>query len=434
MLLKIFYGYLIITIYLQSSVKTDQAKSDEEKLRQFLQLNELVETTGEKITINYWDDIIQQMSNLRNESIILPVSFGISMKFGYSKLAFYFRLQKLYKEKLHNKIIASQPNHSVTEIINISLSQLKLFDENIMKELSAGIEESLSDTGSVLQKISWHELAREDLIEVGNTQRLSIQKMLDESLLRIYSHLDVNQFLDKDQRLDTYSESNKILQVMVYGALRHAMSMKNNGKSPYLFKLAFLIRNHRKYVRHIIATEYFEQYLEQLTQSFNGCIRNIVKEETLKIKNVKYEEYLYVTAWDKNWRTTPAHFSPNTYYPLFSWIPRVLDETGRFFVEFENDRLWIRSGSDPRRYVDTSCGSPVHTPISDRTDWNAVVITPSDVDSENCYIQNFNTRKYMYSASNDYNEDTARRQTFSNGTNPSDSSYLWNFSAFSVIR
>lgn len=165
--------------------------------------------------------------------------------------------------------------------------------------------------------------------------------------------------------------------------------------------------------------------------SLEGLV-NILVKVPIKIQSVKYGEYLYTTNWDNKWKTMPTGFSSSAYYPAFTWREKFVDKTGKFYLEAEGYRYWIRCGKvdDEVRYLDTSHATHVHTPLSSvRPEKTAVNLIP--VDGGSYYIQNAETEQFMYAGTDDSREDNDRRPIFSNGTYESrDSSYEWNLSSY----
>lgn len=162
-------------------------------------------------------------------------------------------------------------------------------------------------------------------------------------------------------------------------------------------------------------------------------VANNGNKAPVAIKNVKYQEYLYSINWDKTWKTAPSNLG-QSYYPVFTWRKKTVDETGKFFLESHDGRFWIRSGLDESRYVDSSHPTHVHNPVTSRSDKLAVNIIPSAHNPDQYYIQNVLTQHYVYAGTDDQAEDSGRRTIFSDGTPPGDESYLWEITQFKVVN
>lgn len=112
---------------------------------------------------------------------------------------------------------------------------------------------------------------------------------------------------------------------------------------------------------------------------------------------------------------------------VFTWSEKTVDETGEFSIDFNKDRFWIRSILYPESYLDTSHVTHAHASAIPRYSPKAAVrIILSDGDTENCYIQNYYSNRYMYAGDNNTKEDSQRRTIFTNGSRENNqSSYLW---------
>lgn len=262
------------------------------------------------------------------------------------------------------------------------------------------------------------------------------QKTWDMAVSNRYFSLDANLLIDKLENITLLSKNNEIFKAHVYGALLNIILRSNHIENEYLFKLAYAIQKQLKNTQY----RSVENYLRSLIVSLPGCVRSIVTVSSSTgylIKNVQYGEYIYTVLYSSNhhWRSTPPDLDGASYSPILAWVPKWMDDTGKFYLEFENNTFWIRSGSDLSRYVDTSHNTYVHSPVlRGHSSWTAVNILPSDANSDNCYIQNVKLGNYMYAGADATKENAERRVIFSNGKRSSrDPSYLWNFSPFKLI-
>lgn len=233
------------------------------------------------------------------------------------------------------------------------------------------------------------------------------------------------------------AEEHKIFQVFMFGALQYAITKceVQINEPIVLFKLAYAIQDHIRTVKHEMAKEYFADYLQRLMNSFHGCIQSIVMNPStagFSIRNVKYNEdvYAYKSSPYYHWNNKPNGVSAVSYTPLLTQIPDANRPLGQFFVKFENNFHWITNKAYMDRFVDISDTNYVHLPPFILQSFkNAVQITASGSDEENCFIQSWMTLLFVYT--NDTKEDSTRRVIFSNGNNyVQNAGYLWNFRTY----
>lgn len=445
--------YTVLVDEIQRSRKSEKYHGDISKnvtkaIRQqnFKLANKIIELNPEGLTAKDWNIILSDIFNLDAHPEDLLARFGASIKFSTNKLIFYLVFRGFVKDASNDIVGSVLARVEISsELCEGSLTFSK-FEEDVIVSLGKFLEESFirnvdPEATKVLEGIQWDKLAQEDVSFLNDTKLSAIQHLFNETLTQIYFHLNVDQLIDRIRNGSGESENSKIYKVHLYGALRYAISVRSNNENRNLFKLAFAIRDHIKNVHHETAKDYFSDYLKRLADSFPGCIRNILNEPNgngFLIKSVKYSEYIYTVVYAPRhtWKKTPADVEPTTYSPILAWVPKNMDSTGQFFLEFENNRFWIRSGKYPERYVDTSHDTNVHSPVSwKRLSKTAVQIVPSDRDDENCYIQNWKSEYYMFAGSDDTKEDPSRRIIFSNGEREQrDDSYLWKFSSYKIIH
>lgn len=409
--------------------------------------NELIALYPHELTANAWFNLMNEVYGSHFSPIDLLARYGASMKLSTTKLMFYLAFKRFVEEKNREGVSSLARSSVDSEEENLMIEpieSLKKFEEHLQWTLGKVFEESLirnvdPEAAKILQKIEWDKLAEEEISHTKEQKLTVIQQLFNETVAQIYFHLNLDELIDRIESKNCTLEKNKIYKVQLCGALRYAISVKSNNQNPYLFKLAYTVRDHIKYNNHEIAKEYFEGYLKRLAESFHGCIRGIINEpnETgFLIKSIKYNEYIYTVMYAATaaWKNIPNDLKSN-FYPIFAWIPKNMDETGQFFLETENRRFWIRSGKFPEKYIDTSHDTVVHSPVNGkRLQKTAVHIIPSDRDDENCYIQNWNTEKFMFAGADSTNEDSSRRRIFSNGEKENqDESFLWNFSSFRKV-
>lgn len=414
--------------------------------------NELI--GSQQLTIKNWYTIIEQLYSSKSDWIILLAKYGSSVEFGTNKLTCYAALRNFLQEKQTNEQFISdmfafkKNNPEFTEstlpILNNPYLQFLVFEADTVRSVSKLFEETFVvnadiDVTKAIQQINWDKLAEQEISYVKTTETTAIQQLLTESLLKIYNRLDLNRLLYKVPQIADNVENNKLFKAYFYGSLWNCVAAKGGAQAQYLTKLSEVIESYVQNANLKIGSDYFNKYFNHLTKSIPSVLRNLLSSNENKIpvilKNVKYDEYLYSINWDKNWETAPANFG-QSYYPVYTWRKRTVDETGKYFIEYENGHFWIRSGLDERRYVDLSHATNAHNPIiPPRSDKTALNIIPSAESSTQFYIQGVLTQHYMYAGSDDQAEDTGRRTIFSDGTWASrDTSYLWEISSFRIIN
>lgn len=268
------------------------------------------------------------------------------------------------------------------------------------------------------------------------------QEIWNSALSNRYFSLNESYVIDQLENITSTSESNKIITVHIYGALVNMILKSNHTESLHLFKLAYAIKKQSENMISARVDNYAGDYFRNLVNELPGCVRSIVflsPRIGFLIKNVKYGEYIYKASHNKDWRSTPSDLDPASYSPIFAWVPKTMDNTGKFFLEYgNNNKFWIKKAFDlnPNICVDTSHRSNVHlVECRDRSPLYAVTILPSQTYPDHCYIQNEQTENYMYAGSDETKEDAQRRAIFSNGKRSTrDTSYLWNFRPFRDVN
>lgn len=371
------------------------------KEHQFERANALIEM--QQMTASDWNYVVCKISRFGNETMH---RFGKFMKFDTNKLLFYIELWKFHR---------SQPNDDNVYLQFLSVEDDILSTIQDLFHYAYGLNKSpLARTQ--LETIHWDKLVEAEKPCVGERKLLIIQRLLNRALVRLYLFSGVDA-IDQIQQIKNDSENNKIFKTLFYGALRYVQSQRTVIDIPYVYQLAYTIRDHIKSVRHELARDYFDTYLKWLANSFHGCIRNIVNESNgnkFFIKNVKYDEYIHAD-----------HHYWGIYGTIFTCTRKSMSRIEQFLLEFKYNHFWIKSVQYPERYVDS-----FHAPIAvEYSPEIAIQIIPSDWDDQYCLIQHWDTGKYMYADA--INDEIDRHVVFSNGTREyQDGGYLWKFSSY----
>lgn len=368
--------------------------------KNFTHVNELIKANPNVMGITDWKPIFKTISAVDSTPDSSLVQFGKTMDFGTNKLMFYLGLRRFFEDKVTENPFA------FTEL-----------EENIKSDLSDAIRQSGA------YGVEWDKLVKAEP-QAEDINLLALQRLMNDAFTRIYTDLDLNHFIQELESDENSSESSKILKTLVYGALYHAAFVKYDDMNPVMFKLAFSIKNYLEAVDFEVAGEYLTAHLSRLLNSFHGCIRSIVNEPMengFLIKSVKYNHFIHMASLKHHWiiRPTGGNISgaANQQNP---------EEARTFFLKFRGNHFCIRNGFPPETCGDTWDGT-YNLPISFES---GIKITPSERDNENCYIQNWETGKYVQTGSDYYKQDHPRHLLFSDGAyKDRDSSYLWNFSS-----
>lgn len=373
-------------------------------------------------TQEQWLDIIEQIYK-SNKTIDSLKNLERQMVIDRDKLMFYVALKRFEDE---NPVIAKSQHKIVLGIEgNITLQLKPLLEKSFQRN---------EDTGSTeeLQFIRWDLLTKDKTGHSGHQPgAVIIQEFFNSTLDKASIHLDTKEFVKRIENITTDSESNKIYKALLYGALVHRVHVKSNDNDPYIFTLAYSIRDYTEtFQLRSCATDenYFGNYLRnKLMSSFHGCIRDIVedtKRKMFSIENVKYKELLMMLSTTRKCKCKSKHI-----YRVYTNSTRIPDALDRFELIYENGWFLLKDGFHGNRFVDAFHESYVHA-IKDAQDVHklAVKILPSQIDRENCNIEN-QMNRFLYSCSD---LDSNRRGVYSNSTEESrnDSSRLWKFRAY----
>lgn len=371
------------------------------KEQRFERANQMIEM--QHMTASDWNYILCRISRFGNDTVH---RFSKFVKFDTNKLLMYIELWKLHRSEPNDNGIHAQLNLIENDIMD-TIQDLFYYAYGLNKSPTAKTK---------FESIEWDKIVEAEIPCPGEKKLLTIQRLLNRALerLSLFSGVDA---IERIQQIKHDSEKNRIFKTLIYGALRYVQSLRTEVDIPYLFHLAYAIRDHGRNVRHELAKEYFEKYLKYLANSFHGCVRSIVNESNgnrFFIKNIKYDEYIHAD----------QHYW-GIYGTLFTCTRKSMNRIEQFFIDFKYNHFWVKSIKYPDKYTDS-----IHAPLFiEYSPEVAIQIKPSDWDEEYCLIQLWDTGKYMYAAA--LNDEVDRHVVFSNGTRENqDGGYLWKFSSY----
>lgn len=401
--------------------------------QRFHQANEIIES--KELTLDDWENIIADVYSPSVNKMESLINFGLSLKISTNKLIYYLTLRNFLENK---KCRAS----------DVSTTWFLVLEQEVKSELKKLIVSSFTEkwntkSNQILKEIKWDVLAEIELNYLKKNDLLFIQNVMNQTLLEYYYQTNISSMIESVEKMPTQTELGKISRCYIYGALHYAINKIREPEQQYVFKLAYNIKKYLNSVDYKIGTEYFNKYLNHLMNSLPGCVKNIINvphKTGVLIKNANYDEYLYAVTHGfpqphNAWKTTPIDLNKSTYRPVFTWMPKTMDIQGKWILDFDNDRFFITSGFFSDRYLDTLHKSHAHAPtFSKQSDIIPVRILPSRNYPDSCYIQNYQTRRFLYAGPNDAAEDDKRRTIFTDGTHLTEEpQYLWHFYAFENI-
>lgn len=413
-----------------------------------------------ELSIDDWKNIVEKVYYGRTtNSIGNLVNFGLFLEMGTDKLMLYLTLRnqientwdpkvwQLFALRKENPFQAGLDKLSYYEpysrFFTLEQDVITQFKNLLTRVLTARSRNS--EASNILKNIHWDKLTKIALASSKADEVVFFQSIVNQTLLENYHRVDISFLIDRIELIDTTTEYGKIEKVYLYGALHYAIHTRDDIEQPNIFKLAYSIKNHLKTVEHKVGKEYFTNYVTSLLNSFHGCVQSIVnhpdpKETSYLIKNVDYDEYLYIVQAAKDlgpydWKTTPKDLEKSTYRPVFTWILKDMDVQGKFNLSFKEDRFWIQSGRYEHLYLNSQhkTNAYTYTDLPDERSLQALAvrIIPSRFDSNSCFIENYRSHRAVYAGPKELAEDETRRTIFTDGVRyAADKGYHWSFSTY----
>lgn len=413
-------------------------------------------------TILEWMIVINSVYDPKSNLIEPLITFGLRMQYYTfnNKLLYYLTLcNYLENRKQDEQKIAElfelrskdRPSDFKELLRNNPYLNLLEFDQQIVMNLRRLFEEFLmlaqnEVTTNFVKSINWWMAALIELENLPKGELTLVQNVLNETTLRIYRNTEnITKLIDRAESIDTNTLGNQLLKTYLLGAVQYAIHQVKDDDQPYLFKLAYAVKNH--YYKNADLTiyeddvfdfskfkKYMSKYLNKLLDSNHGCVSSIINQakpesDGYLIQNKKYADYLYVVQ-------IASDVNQSDYRAIFTYIPKNdTNHQGQWFLIFENDHFWIKSAHYPQRQLDTTSAYTVHastyTALQLKT---AVRIIPSQSDNETCYIENYETHRRIYAGGDDKLEDADQRAVYVGDRHlANDDSVLWSFRTYRTL-